>query len=39
VNFAFSLTSHEHTITDEQALTLQNEVIAKMAGFGCTLRG
>ena len=39
VNFVFSLTSHEHTISDDEALSLQNEIIETMKQKGCEIRG
>lgn len=38
VNFTFSLTSHEHTISDDEALRLQNEIIETMRSKGCEIR-
>ena len=38
VNFVFSLTSHEHTISDDEALRLQNEIIETMKQKGCEIR-
>ena len=38
VNFVFTLCSHEHTITDEEALTIQNAIIETMQSKGCELR-
>ena len=37
VNFVFSLTSHEHTISDDEALKLQNEIIETMKQKGCEI--
>jgi phenylalanyl-tRNA synthetase beta subunit len=39
VNFAFTLSNHEATITDEEALSVQNMVIEKMGEKGYNLRG
>ena len=39
VNFAFILQSHESTISDEEALAVQNSVIEKMQEYGYELRG
>ncbi len=38
VNFIFSLTSHEHTISDDEALTVQNGIIDTMSKKGCHIR-
>ena len=38
VNFIFSLTSHEHTISDDEALVIQNGIIEAMAIKGCLIR-
>jgi phenylalanyl-tRNA synthetase beta chain len=38
VNFIFSLTSHEHTISDDEALHIQNGIIEAMASKGCHIR-
>jgi len=38
VNFVFSLCSHEHTISDSEALTLQNNIIENMKQKGCHIR-
>ena len=38
VNFVFSLTSHEHTISDDEALRLQTEIIETMKQKGCEIR-
>jgi phenylalanyl-tRNA synthetase beta chain len=38
VNFVFSLMSHEHTISDDEALAIQIEIIEKMKTMGCEIR-
>ena len=38
VNFTFVLRSHEHTISDEEALHVQNEIIVSMSSKGCHIR-
>jgi phenylalanyl-tRNA synthetase beta subunit len=38
VNFVFTLCSHEHTISDEEALHIQNEIIETMRSKGCEIR-
>ncbi|MBC7498778.1 phenylalanine--tRNA ligase subunit beta [Candidatus Gracilibacteria bacterium] len=38
VNFVFSLTSHEHTISDDEALVIQVDIIEKMKTMGCEIR-
>lgn len=38
VNFVFSLCSHEHTITDIEALDIQNNIIETMKEKGCHIR-
>ena len=38
VNFIFSLTSHEHTISDDEALQIQNTIIDTVEKNGCHLR-
>lgn len=38
VNFAFSLCSHEHTISDSEALEIQNNIIETMKEKGCHIR-
>lgn len=38
VNFAFFLQSQEDTISDNQALEIQNDIIALMSSHGCQLR-
>lgn len=38
VNFVFSIQSHEHTISDNEALNLQNEIIETMKQKGCHIR-
>lgn len=39
VNFAFTLSNHEATISDEDALYVQNSIIEKMSYHGYALRG
>jgi phenylalanyl-tRNA synthetase beta chain len=39
VNFAFMLVNHDATISDEEALRVQNLVIEEMKGKGYNLRG
>lgn len=38
VNFIFSLQSHEHTISDNEALNLQNNIIETMKWKNCHIR-
>ncbi len=38
VNFVFSLQSHEHTISDDEALDLQNKIIETMKQKNCLIR-
>jgi phenylalanyl-tRNA synthetase beta subunit len=38
VNFAFSLCSDESTISDDEAMNIQNMIIEKMAGQGIAIR-
>ena len=38
VNFVFTLQSHEHTISDQDALSIQNNLIETMKTKGCHIR-
>ena len=38
VNFAFSLCSDESTISDDEAMNIQNMIIEKMAEQGIAIR-